>query len=305
MTKEISDNERQQNEEPIVWAAVEDLKDIRDKPLSLAEVDRPVEDEGLTTIELSNGDELTMTRELGAAVEAIGLERLEHDLISLFARIAEDPFGPTNIDEFKDTDAGQMARLVHRVIGPLASIVPGKELAVKTTGLDMERTRKYLELAGPQRSLLKDQFRATYSLRQKQDTQAPEGVGGIVDVLKVYGLVSRKDSDGKLQEWMLMDYIPHAQAVENIPKVLSRGGIAMTFSAIEHPDLALLAEPSRKFEQLHHHDTVAFRHLSDELSGALGDYSGSFSDLNGNNLLQSTDSKGVSRYTVIDIESHS
>lgn len=76
--------------------------------------------------------EISLAPEIRAGIGRIGFRQAREAFRDTVGGILADPFGPTSIDEFKDTDAGRTARLVHRVVHPmLADIVPGKKLALK------------------------------------------------------------------------------------------------------------------------------------------------------------------------------
>lgn len=254
--------------------------------------------EGTVSIVGPENFELTVTDELQKLMQARGFKNVRRDFEQLVVSIHADPHGVTNIDEFKDEDAGQMARLVHEVTGPLANLIPGKRLAIKSTGLNMRDTRRYLELGGPSRSLLTDQFRETLALWRKQQLYAPDGVGGVIFVNEVYGIVSYTDNKGQRQEWMLMEYISGAESVENKQIVSSRGGIAMGFDVEKYPELAQLAG----FDPRLDNQFMMFSSLRIVVEHALHERS-AIKDLNGNNILEQRDQSGKPRYTLIDIAS--
>lgn len=254
--------------------------------------------EGTVSIIGPENFELTVTDELQRLMLARGFKSVRRDFEELIVRIHADPHGDTNIDEFRDEDAGQMARLVHEVTGPLADLVPGKKLAIKSTGLNMRDTRRYLELGGPNRSLLTEQFRETLALWRKQQKYAPEGVGGIIFVNEVYGIVSYTDDKGERQEWMLMEYIVDAKSVGNKQLVSSRGGIAMGFSAERYPELAQLAGYDSRLDNQY----MMFSSLRLAIEKALNERS-AIKDLNGNNILEQRDETGKVKYTIIDVAS--
>lgn len=238
------------------------------------------------------------------AIQERGFGRTRKEFEDLIFRILADPHGETNIDEFKDETAGQVARLVHEVTGPLAELVPGKRLAIKSTGLDMHHTREYLEAGGSSRTLLTNQFRETLELWRKQQQYAPEGVGGIIFVNEVYGIVSYTDDRGGRQEWMLMEYVPDAKAVTNIELVKIGGGFIPAFSIEQYPELAQLTgiDPRLDADKTH----IRFEELQKVIEEALHDWSrkSAIADLNGNNILEQRDENGRVRYTLIDIASH-
>lgn len=255
-----------------------------------------------------NDFELTLGTELQHVITQGGLHRLRRDFQALTAGIMADPFGATCIDAFKDTDAGQWARLVHRVEGPLSNLVPGKQLAVKGTGLDMERTRRDLERGGPRRVDLTDQFRSTLLLSRTQKERAPNGVGNRITVNEVYGVVRWREADGRLQEWMLMEYVEGGKPVANVGKerVLSRGGTILVpgFERADHPELAAIADgPYRPYGW--QSELIPFSDLSDNIASELGllAYDCPLTDLTGNNLLRQETANGP-RYTIIDVQSH-
>lgn len=215
-----------------------------------------------------------------------------------------DPFGDTNIDTHKDTDAGKWARLVHRVEGPIAELVPDKKLAIKGTGLNMNLARTYLERGGRRRSNLTDQFRNTLELSRKQQEYAPQGIGGLVMVNEVYGMLRYADSNGQQREWMLMEQV-EGTPVQNVELVQAtigrRGGIEFAFSASEHPELAQLAGGILQSQSEYTTFGSLRRALNRELE--MPDFGfDSFSDLHGNNLLQHESPDGGVRYTAIDID---
>jgi len=197
--------------------------------------------EGTVSVVGPDRFELTVTDELQKAVQTRGFKNVRHDFEELIARIHVDPHGDTNIDEFREEEAGQIARLVHEVTGPLADLVPGKRLAIKSTGLDMHSTREYLEMGGPSRNLLTEQFRETLALWRNQQRYAPEGIDGFIFVNEVYGIVSYTDEKAERQEWMLMEYIPNAKSVETLELAASSGGIQFGFDVKKYPQLASVA----------------------------------------------------------------
>jgi hypothetical protein len=246
--------------------------------------------------------EMTMDDSLRQAITERGFGRTRKEFLELISTILADPHGETSIDTFKDTDAGRMARLVHEVEGPLSDILPGKKLAIKGTGLDMEGTRSYLELNGSHRSQLTQQFRDTLLLSRAQKQVAPNGIGDLVSINEVYGVIRWQDPDTKkIQEWMLMEYVEGAEPVTNISIALSRGGTVPGFRREHDPELAALADGP--YPSVYSHKLVRFSELGDHLAEKLGLITygkHELSDLNGNNVLRQETADGP-RYTIIDI----
>jgi hypothetical protein len=246
--------------------------------------------------------EMTMDSSLHDAISRRGFGKTRNEFLQLTRDIMSDPHGENSIDEFKTTDAGRMARLVHGVTGPLEDLLPGKKLAIKGTGLDMEASRTFLEANGPHRSFLTKQFRDTLLLSRAQQQLAPEGIGGLVFINKVYGVIRwRDDQTGGRQEWMLMEQIEGAKSVKNVNLAMSNGDSVPGFERSDYPDLAVLTD--NPYLPMDKDDFVTFADLSENLASALklNPYGpNEISDLNGNNLLHQKTAEG-SRYTLIDI----
>lgn len=243
-----------------------------------------------------NDFELTVTGELYSSMHG-EFGEVRRQFQALTDQIMADPFGETCIDAFRDTDAGRWARVVHRITGPLTDLVPGKQLAIKGTGLDMQAARWQLETNGVHRSSLTDQFYTTLDATRRQQRNAPNGVGGLLFVNDVYGVVRWRRPDGAMQEWMLMENVVDGQPVENKWLLYSNGrGGEPSFSRDEHPELAELAMDEM--------GKPRFKWLARRLDAALGyEEGGPFGDLNGNNVLRQETAVGV-RYVVIDVGSH-
>lgn len=275
--------------------------------------------EGTYSVEANDGSfELTMTDEfrvaMKSAVDSEGNALSFHDIRALvmeeIGRIEADTHGKTNIDHFRDTDAGRKARLVHAVEGHLADIVPGKKLAVKRTGLDQEYADQYL---GARRARLPEQFRNTLRLQRLFAENFPETDGlinGTVGVNEVYGVLKYQDPETeKPVEWMLMERVENAIPVENVGVTMASLGAPETqpgFSRQDHPELAKIVDGQGNFTRLR--DVILFRELSGAIMNTLGTWSSSnrrlLEDLNGNNILVSETLDGERRYTIIDIQSH-
>lgn len=247
--------------------------------------------------------ELTIVDGLHDAIRVRGFRIVRKQFDQLIKKILEDPFGETSIDAFKDTDAGQWARLVHRVEGPLADLVPGKKLAIKGTGLNMESTRKYLEMGGLRRAKLTDQFRKTLELSRAQQEKAPDGIGGLVFVNNIYGIVSYRKPDGQIQEWTLMEYVEDAKPMESHNIVMTSLGGPSTklgFESDKYPELAAFIEAPFTPRDGR---PVLFEDLAKKLTRELGYHINEFGDLGGHNILEQRIPAGL-KYTVIDVQSH-
>jgi hypothetical protein len=262
----------------------------------------PLPIEGTTSFEGPDDFELTATDALREGIKAHGFGRTRREFTELIDKIMADPFGETNIDAFKDTDAGQWVRLVHEVTGPLSDLIPGKKIAIKGTGLDMQRGMHL----GPSRDKLSDQFRNTLRAQRAQSKLAPEGVEGSLFINEVFGIVSYRNKDGKLQEWMLMEYIEEGVPLEQYRLAMTSGGVQLGFLPDQYPELAGIAAGRRGHETYRSTSMspILFKDLGKRLMGELGLYQHELDDLNGNNVLLQQTEQGP-RYTVIDLQSHS
>lgn len=256
--------------------------------------------EGTTSYEGPQGFELTTTDELREAIKNRGFGRVRREFGELVDKVMNDPFGDTNIDAFKDTDAGQWVRLVHEVTGPLADLIPGRRLAIKGTGLHMEKGA-YL---GPSRVRLHDQFRTTLRAQRVQAERFPDGVNGNVFINEVFGLITYRNARGTLQEWMIMDLVEDAQPVEQHSLAMSSGGLSLGFESSKYPELA---EITSSFLYSGYDKAssspVMFEYLGQAISEQLGLLRGELDDLNGNNILVQQTETGR-KYTLIDLQSH-
>lgn len=272
---------------------------IGKRVLDLSQIDSPNTNE---IVELE-GDHFfgQATGQLAEIIEARG-DAFESQLTQLTERILSDPFGSTCIDAFKDTDAGQWARVVHEVTGDLADLIPGKRLAIKGSGMDMHKARTYLEAGGTRRKPLTAQFEATVELNQRERQAISEGFTSPFHINEVFGaFVSRSLEPGFSRQWMLVELVEDAKHVNNKRVALSRGGTAPGFDASEYPELAAYAAAplSAKSDGL-----VLFQDIAEKLNQELGiaDRRSPLGDLNGNNILEQQTSGGP-RYTIIDIQS--
>lgn len=269
----------------------------------------------VTYADSETGFELTVTDTfLGSLRQHGGMRGLRQAFKDLSKGVLNDPFGDHSIDHFSDTDAGRWARVVHRIpdSNPLASLVPGKKLAIKTTGMDMKSARQLLEWRAGRRSKLTKQFRDTRELIEAMKCEFPEGLfDGLIDVADVYAVLRepKKDGDYEAREWMLMEYIPDAQPVENKRLVLSRGGSEPGFETAKYPELLQALNMSAPY--IRTFGSCGFRSLVKAATGRQGEnleqtwrlttIKECLSDLRGDNILQTTNPDGK-HYTLIDIQ---
>ena len=246
-----------------------------------------------------NDFELTTTDVLRDSIKAHGFGATRKEFGVLVEGVFDDPFGVTCIDSFSDTDAGQSVRLVHEITGPLANLVPGKRLAIKGTGLDMERG-KYL---GARRTGLREQFRNTLRAQRAQACLAPEGINSTVFVNEVYGVVSYRSNDGTLQEWMIMEYIEDGVPLDQFQLVVFGGGTTPGFDRQQYPLLTELIDSTHPWQNTMGRDSERFEDLAKIISEQLDLKAGELDDLNGNNILEQQTDYGP-RYTIIDLQSH-
>ncbi len=249
-----------------------------------------------------------MVDELRAAIQKRGFARTRKEFERLEDELDAEPFGATNIDEFKDTDAGLWARVVHAVTGPLADLIPGKQLVLKGTGRDMQATREYLEIGGPSRTRLVDQFRATLEAARRQQKEFPDGIGGCVFIGDVYGVLRYKDDKGEIKEWMLMERA-RGPSIPNVQIALARlsrnaPSKAPGFEVERDPALAELLYQG-PLGRHYARPTERFSELAEVIGDRLGysSFDTPFADLNGHNILREDTDNGP-RYTIIDVKSH-
>lgn len=247
----------------------------------------------------SEGFELTVTTDVHERIKAAGFSTIRTAFELEEARILADPHGEDSIDAFKDTDAGKMARLVHRVVDPtLQALVPDTPLALKGTGLDMHGTREYLELGGPQRTSLHQQFRTTLEAARLQQEQFPNGIADSIRIVPVFGYLGYGRGDDR-QEWMLMERVVNGNMIETSERqmVLSRGGVRpeQTFDATQYPALATAVNHEGA-------GTVDVSELAEAIASSLGYWgmNSPFRDLNSNNILETT-TNDTSTYNLIDV----
>jgi hypothetical protein len=253
--------------------------------------------EGTVSIVGPNRFELTTTEKMHETI-APHFHDVREAFVAETQRILADPFGKTNIDTNKDTDAGQWFRLVHAVEGPLADAMPDRPLALKSTGLDMDKQRYF---GGAQRANLADQFRVMHSVGERQRSSAPEGIGQLVTVNEVHGVLRYTNPDtGKLQEWMLMDHVTNAKPVEELRLALTNGTTVPGFDRDEYPQLASYVEGQSGFGNRLGYP-IRFAELGEKLSHEIGHFTDHFTDLRGDNLLEQRTTDGQLHYTVIDI----
>ena len=245
-----------------------------------------------------------------------GIGQMCELFMELREAVLTNPYGEDNIDEFADTDAGRCARIVQKIPlhSPLADIVPGKQLAVKTTGMDMEATRKYLELFGGERAKLTSQFQATRKLISLMERNYPDGfLGGLISVADVYAVLSEPQQEGEYEprQWMLMEYIPNAQSVKQLDLVLSRGGVEPGFKGSQYPELATAVHGEYSWTGADNKEIYSFRELvramlENPVDVRLCEEYPFFSDLTGNNILETRDpNTNKPHYTIIDIQEKS
>jgi hypothetical protein len=250
---------------------------------------------GTESIVGPKGFELTVTKELKNRAQGMSFGELRKEFEAAIEKIEKEPFGDANIDHFKDEDSGQWARLVHEVGGKLGSLAEHGKMVIKTTGLDMERTRKCLELFGPHRSDLRTQFIRTLEVQRTMDKLKQEPsensryITDIFSVANVYGYVSSGEGEDQ-REWLLMDYAP-GSPMENIEynaAVFSGPSLRLGFDADENPLLADITGGSCWYET-----------LQEAIKIGTG-YAVSLSDLTGNNIHKTGDGNDA-HYTLIDV----
>lgn len=275
--------------------------------------------EGTFSIELPNDFELTMTDAVRQRIKEYGWRQARKDFEDLTAQLLSDTHGETNIDHFKDTDAGRFARHVHRVEGPLAGLMGDTPLALKSTGVDVAMAE---DMGLGRRTGLREQFRSTLFARRAFEKKAEEEgrsdgmiAGGTIGIVDIYGVLSHRDTDGKLQEWMLMERIDDAEPMENRRIALATFGgpqVALGFTRGEHPELAAFYDkhdapwghpygiaPDSDYP-IEYSDIA--KYLYKELD--IKEYSKVFDDLNGNNILVREEPDGSKKYFLIDVQSH-
>lgn len=270
-------------------------------------IDRPVP-ETFSVIDSETGFELTMTNELFAAVrQRGGLTALRPAFESLRQSVLDTPFDSDNLDRQKRSLNGQAARIIKAIPedNPLASLVPGVRLAIKTAGLDTEKAAKLTEAQGVRtRSPATEQFRTALAFQQLQEADAPGGFFGFIRPVKVYGVLREPDAkDGKPpREWLLMERIEANRHVEN-KDILVRGRLGSGFSPAEYPELGSLVvdNPAR------HREPVPFDELVEAIAmnyPAATHFLGDFGSENVLEVLQPRDENGVVRkqYVIIDPE---
>ena len=275
--------------------------------------------EGTFSIELPNDFELTMTDAVRQRIKEYGWQQARKDFEALTAQLLSDTHGETNIDHFKDTDAGRFARHVHRVEGPLAGLMGDTPLALKATGVDEDMA---MRMRLGRRTGLREQFRSTLFVRRAFEKKAEEEgrsdgmiAGGTIGIADIYGVLSHRDADGKIQEWMLMERIDDAEPMENRQIALAtfsryQPQIALGFEREEHPNLASFYDKHyapygynsyRRERELIEYSDVA-KYLYDELG--IVKFSKVLDDLNGNNVLVRQEPNGSKKYFLIDVQSH-
>lgn len=269
--------------------------------------------EGTFSIVGENDFELTMTDAVRHMIKDHGgMARTRKEFEELIARLLADPHGETNIDHFKDTDAGRLVRHVHRVEGPLSELMGGKPLALKATGLDIEASRA---MGLGSRSGLRDQFRSTLFVRRQLERIDPENamIDGVIGVADIYGVLSyRNPYDGKLQEWMLMENIEGADPMSNerIALAVLGGGpnVALGFERADYPEMAAFYDKHEYsgYQGRYKRDLIGYKDIAKYLYKELkiSPNSKVLDDLNGNNILVREQPDGSKQYFLIDIQSH-
>lgn len=259
--------------------------------------------DGTFSIVGPDGFELTLVDSLHDQIRARGMPGVRRDFLALEQRVMADPLGEDSLDHFKDTDAGQTARVVHPVTGSLADLIPGKRLALKGTGLEPERAPGIVR-----RSDLATQFRVTLDAQRRQQQKFPEGIGDCVKINEVYGILRYRRPDGRMQEWMLMERV-EGDPVPNVGIALARlsrngPGMAFGFRADGDPALAEILYQG-PLGRHYARDVERFSELGEAIGEQLGysRFDNPFQDLNGNNVLRHDTEHGP-QYTIIDVQSH-
>lgn len=254
--------------------------------------------EGTVSIVGPDGFELSLVDELQSEILKLGFKNVRQQFSRLIEDILADPFGTNSIDISKDADQGQWARLVHKVEGPLANLIPGKKLAIKGTGLEPRMARTFLE-GGVKRAKLADQFRTTLRLSRDQKQKAPDGIGGSVFINEVYGLVSYTKPDGDLQEWLLMEHVDGGVPLETelVLHPLGRRYFEV-FDPVQYPELYRLIMGDFMPPQ---GIVTPMGDLALSLSQHLGYASSQFGDFNNHGILKRT-TPGGDKYTIIDVQ---
>jgi|GEM_PF-3345485 len=243
-----------------------------------------------------DGFELTVTEKVHAAMLRRGsAPQLRKWFTEETQRILDGPLGSTNIDTERETNL----RLVHAVQGPLAELLPERELALKGTGLDMSRQT---QLPGLRRVALTEQFRAMHSLGEKQRAVAPEGLGGLIMINEVHGVVAYHDPAlGQIREWMLMDRVTDAQPVDEALVFDGSGPTPrLAFKRSQYPMLANYADAG---ETESYDENISFMRVGRQVAEDLGYAVDVIADLNGHNIFEQQTPDGP-QYTIIDINGH-
>lgn len=130
-----------------------------------------------------------------------------------------------------------------------------------------------------------------------------------IEIVEVYGCAAYVESDGTRREWMIMEEIADAEAIENkwLAMARPRGGASRRagFSVASYPELADFVKKTRPYRYGEHVTVISFSDLAQAIEDTLGisKYAGHFKDLNGNNVLVQTRPDGTRRYMLIDIGS--
>lgn len=210
----------------------------------------------ITFRDAMSGFELTTTAEFYDQIRQIygSASNLRQSFMDLRQSVLADPHGENNIDEFSHTDSGKYARIVQKLPkdSPLAQLVPGKPLAIKTSGIDMTYTRNVLESGEVIRSKLPEQFRNTKRFIKYMQMKHPRGfLDGTIDVADVYAVMREPSQEGEAEprEWMLMEYVSSARSLTSKWK-----GVRLSFSAKDEPQLttAFLQDRDSGFQDQYH-----------------------------------------------------
>ena len=238
--------------------------------------------------------EMYLSTEARDLMKKLGWKKIRQLLEQEIARVHNDPFGQTSIDNTKDDPRSQKLRSVNSLGEEVEQLV-GMPIATKGTGKGLEPEGKVLVTKGgySTRENLLEQYVDMRHFQIKSQLVFNDAQKAVLEFCPVYAAVRYPvDTPEKYQEWLIMKRVVNGQQVEDHvcrgPQYYNHGREFLGFDTREHPDLA------EAFDVLYRDwNSLFWRFNGNEMGLRV-------SDISGRNVLWTLKPDGRKFYTIID-----